>query len=122
MTDCIKTLETLGSYGKRTKFSYTGSIQEGVVLCQPGNPPVDAPVFAKALEYFAGKSVYGGFSEDDPTRGGFGEWLQKESPHLNRQKLTPRHGSFAAAILCAEGGVRSELRGNAVVLHFPSNS
>jgi hypothetical protein len=64
--------------------------------------------------------VYGGFKEDDPAAGGFGEWLQKESPRLNSRALSPRHGSFAAAILCAKAGVQNSLDGNSVVLHFPS--
>jgi hypothetical protein len=77
-------------------------------------------LFTEALKHFAGKRVYGGFKEDDPLPGGFGERLQRESPRLNSRKLSPRHGSFVAAILCAEAQVRSELDGNAVALYFPS--
>ena len=115
----IKRLETLGSPRKRTEFSYSGSIQNGVVLHQKANKNIDARLFTEALKHFAGKTVYGGFKEDDPPSGGFGEWLQRESSRLNSSKLTPRHGSFVAAILCAEAQVRSELDGNAVVLQFP---
>ena len=84
-----------------------------------GKPQVSPRLFAEALRHFAGKRVYGGFKEDDPPLDGFGAWLQKESPRLNSRTLSPRHGSFVAAILCAEGKVRNELDGNAVVLHFP---
>jgi hypothetical protein len=115
----IKKLDTLGSPGKRTEFSYSGSIQTGIILHQSGKPHVDAKVFAEALRHFAGRRVYGGFREDDPPKGGFGEWLQAESPRLNSRRLTPRHGSFVAAVLCSEAGVRSSLDGNAVVLQFP---
>jgi len=116
----VKTLTTLGSPGKRTEFSYSGSIHIGVVLHQSGHPKIDSQLFREALSYFAGQTVKGGFKEDDPIPGGFGEWLQNESPRLNSQrKLTPRHGSFVAAILCAEAGVKSSLDGNAIVLSFP---
>ena len=117
--DC-KRLKTLGPPKKRTEFCYSGSIQSGVILHQLGHPRIDARVFIEALKHFAGKRVGGGFKEDDPRSGGFGEWLQNESPELNSRKLTPRHGSFVAAILCAEAGVRSSLDGNAVVLQFPN--
>jgi hypothetical protein len=113
-------LETLGSTGRRTEFSYSGSIHTGVTLDQTGKPRIDAQVFAAALKHFAGRTVYGGFKEDDPPAGGFGEWLQEESPRLNSRKLTPRHGSFVAAILCADTAVRSSLRGNSILLHFPA--
>ncbi len=115
-----KRLETLGPPKKRTEFLYSGSIHSGVVLHQSGNPTVNAEVFTEALKHFAGRTVYGGFKEDDPKPGGFGEWLQNESSRLNSSKLTPRHGSFVAAILCAEAGVKSSLNGNTVLLHFPA--
>ena len=115
----VKRLETLGSPLKRREFFYLGSLQTGVVLQQSGNPKINADVFTQALKHFAGKRVYGGFSEDNPLPGGFGDWLQRESPRLNSRKLSPRHGSFVAAILCAGGQVRSDLEGNAVVLYFP---
>jgi hypothetical protein len=113
------TLETLGRPNKRTTFSYEGSMQAGVVLNQTGQPKVGPTIFSEALRQFAGKTIRGGFKEDDPPAGGFGEWLQNESPKHNSQKLTPRHASFVAAILVHEGGVKRTFDGNAVVLHFP---
>src|ERR1022692_950736 len=112
-----KELQTLAGPKKRRTFSYSGSIKAGVVLHQSGQPRIEPQVFEEALHYFAGKTVHGGFKEDAPPVGGFGEWLQKESPRINCRKLSPRHGSFVAAILCAEGGVKSSLDGNAIVLH-----
>jgi len=41
-----------------------------------------------------------------PTPGGFGEWVQGKSGRLNKTSLTPRHGSFIAAILREEGYLR----------------
>ena len=61
----------------------------------------------------------GGFKEDDPPRGGFGEWVRDRSSELNSRKLSPRHASFMAAILCHEAGVKSRLDRNAVWLRFP---
>lgn len=115
----MRTLNTLGHESVRTEFSYEGSIKSGVWLQQTGKPRVDAAFFAAALEHFAGREVKGGFKEDDPPKGGFGEWVRDHSRDHNWQKLTPRHGSFIAAILCREGGVESWLRGNAVWLRFP---
>jgi hypothetical protein len=83
------------------------------------HPRIDAGFFSEALNHFAGERVYGGFKEDDPPSGGFGEWVQNESSRLNTRKLTPRHGSFIAAILCHEARVEHSLDGNAVVLRFP---
>ena len=54
----------------------------------------------------------------NPTLGGFGEWI-KQNSSMYGHSLTPRHGSFIAAILVHEGYIRSSLRGKAVVLHFP---
>jgi hypothetical protein len=112
-----KTLTTLGH--KRRKFCYSGSISSGVVLDQSNHPRIDAIFFKAALCHFAGQIVYGGFRQDAPPKGGFGEWVQSESSQCNSRKLTPRHGSFMAAILCVEAGVQSSLDGNAVVLKFP---
>jgi hypothetical protein len=117
----MKTIWTLGHPSKRTQFSYEGSVTNGVALDQYGKPNIDAAFFRAALDTFRGRELKGGFSEDDPPRGGFGEWVQNKSrdKNLNRRTLTPRHGSFMAAILCEEAGVRSRLRGMAVWLTFP---
>jgi len=69
------------------------------------------------LENFKGKTIRGGFSMTSPTPDGFGEWIQENSQRYGR-KLTPRHGSFIAAILVNEGYIRSSLDRTAVVLHF----
>jgi len=115
----IKKLLTLGAASRRKEFTYSGSIESGVTLNQTGKPFVSAELFSEAMQHFAARRVYGGFSQDNPTAGGFGEWVERESARLNSRGLSPRHGSFIAAILCAEADVRSELEGNTVVLHFP---
>jgi hypothetical protein len=104
---------------KRTTFTYDGSITTGVRLHQRGKPKIDAAFFAAALKQFAGQEVKGGFKMDDPPNEGFGWWVQENSASSNSRTLTPRHGSFVAAILCAEAGVTSGLEGLAVWLRFP---
>ena len=111
------TLRTLGHKSK--EFRYSGTMDDGFVIHQTGYPRVDRCFLDEALRHFARQSVYGGFSEDNPTKNGFGEWVRDESSRLNSMKLTPRHGSFMAAILCKYFGVTRSLDGNAVVLRFP---
>ena len=109
---------TLGHPSKRTEFEYEGSVSQGVTILFTGKPKISSEFFKEILQNFKGKTVRGGFSMTSPTSGGFGEWIQDNSQRFGR-KLTPRHGSFIAAILVNEGYIRSSLDGNAVVLHFP---
>lgn len=117
----MKTIWTLGYMSKRTQFSYRGSVSTGVTLVQSREPTIEAAFFRAAMDTFRDKQVKGGFKEDDPPRGGFGEWVQSASrdKKLNARTLTPRHGSFIAAILCSEAGVKSHLNGMAIWLEFP---
>jgi hypothetical protein len=110
---------TLGHQSKRTQFRYEGTVASGVTLLQKSKPLIEAAFFTAALEAFRGRDVKGGFKEDDPPRGGFGEWVQSNSKSINGRHLTPRHASFVAAILCHEAGVTSRLDGAAVWLKFP---
>lgn len=115
----MKKLSTLGHPSKCTEFTYRGSVRDGVTLDQTGDPRIDAGFFTAALMRFAGREIMGGFSMTDPPAGGFGEWVQENSPVLNSRALSPRHGSFMAAILCHEVGVRSQRVGLSVWLTFP---
>ncbi|SRR5579871_2583548 len=110
---------TLGHPSKRTRFRYTGSIETGVTLVQTGKPRIGPTFFQAALQTFQGREIKGGFKEDDPPRGGFGEWIQQNSGKINGRLLSPRHASFIAAILCHEASVRSRLDGLTVWLRFP---
>lgn len=111
-------IQTLGSMNKRTEFYYEGSVTEGTLLIQSGRPFISPQVYLMALKEFSGRVIKGGFSMTDPTPGGFGEWIQENASRYGRT-LTPRHGSFIAAILVHEGYIQNSLRGNAVILHFP---
>ena len=115
----MPTIWTLGSGGKRTQFEYTGTVADGVVLHFSGNPRVSAEFFQAILDTFEGQTIPGGFSMTDPTPGGLGEWIRNNSPQLNPVPLTPRHGSFIAAILVREGRITSHLVGNGIKLTFP---
>ena len=110
---------TLDHPSKRTQFRYEGSTDTGVTLLQTGSPRIEPAFFRAALEAFKGREIKSGFKEDDPPRGGFGEWVQNNSRTINHRGLTPRHGSFMAAILCHEAKVTSRVSGMAVWLRFP---
>jgi hypothetical protein len=107
-------ISTLGSLGKRTLFTYSGSVETGVTLDYTGTPKVSAQFFKMIRKVFAGKIVRSGFSMTDPPKGGFGEWVRDNSSSYNTQTLTPRHASHIAAILVHEGYAGSYLEGNAV--------
>jgi hypothetical protein len=119
LSDEIHELNTLGAGRKKRLFLYRGSVKTGVVLLQSGKPRIDAGFFMEALCHFSGKQVVGGFREDAAPPGSFGEWVDRSSSLLNSRKLTPRHGSFMAAILCAECGVQPSVKGKKIVLEFP---
>ena len=112
-------IQTLGPKRKRTCFRYKGSVNHGTILFfQSGKVSISRQLYMAALRHFSGKTVRGGFSMTNPTPGGFGEWIEQNSSRYGRS-LTPRHGSFIAAILVHERYVRNSLRRNAVILHFP---
>lgn len=54
----------------------------------------------------------------NPTPGGLGKWIQENSKKYGCS-LSPRHGSFIAAILAHEGYITSEVDGNTIILYFP---
>lgn len=115
----MPTILTCGSPGKRTEFTYDGDVHTGVVLkFASGDKPVSAELLRAAVNEFRGKEIRGGFSMDNPPPDGFGAWVQNRSKTLNKTSLTPRHGSFIAAILQEVGHLRSSLNGNAVILKF----
>ena len=104
-------IQTLGGPRKRKWFEYEGSVKEGTTILFTGNPFVPPELFLAALSSFNGRTVKGGFSMTNPPQGGFGEWVAENSSEYGR-KLTPRHGSFIAAILVSEGYIESSLDGS----------
>lgn len=110
---------TLGSANRRTQFTYAGSVSTSVTLMFTGKPYISSEFFRTVLARFKGSIVAGGFNMTDPTPGGLGQWVEKNSKRINSLSLSPRHASFIAAILVHEGLITSSLKGNAVYLHFP---
>jgi hypothetical protein len=84
-----------------------------------GNPYISPEFFKAIMARFKGSTVIGGFSMTDPTPGGLGQWVEKNSKFINGISLSPRHASFIAAILVHEGLITSNLQRNAVCLFFP---
>lgn len=112
-------IQTLGPRRIRTWFRYEGSVNQGTMLLfRSGEIFISHELFLAALRHFSGQTVRGGFNMTNPTTGGLGEWIKRNSSKYGRS-LTPRHGSFVAAILVHEGYISSSLQGNAIMLHFP---
>ena len=110
---------TCGPPAKATQFSYSGNIQSGIVIhFKTTSARIDAAFLQCLIEEFRGRNVPGGFSMDNPTRGGLGIWVRDHSSVLNSAPLTPRHASFIAAILRDAGFLTSTTEGNAVILKF----
>jgi len=115
----MSTIATLGPSSKRKRFTYVGSVKGGAeIQFEKSQAHVSSAFFRALLDHFGGKTIPGGFSFENPTPGGLGEWVCQHSPELNSHPLTPRHASHIAAILVHEGYAQSSLRGAAVWLHF----
>jgi hypothetical protein len=71
-----------------------------------------AELFHAILHTFKGETIPGGFCMSRPTKRSLG-WRMG--------LLFPRHASFIAAILVHERYITSSLKGNSVILHFPSD-
>jgi hypothetical protein len=115
----MQTIRTLAHPYKRSIFTYSGCVNEGVTLEVSGRPNISAVFFKVILRVFRGSTIPGGFNESSPTPGGLGEWAEHYSKQMNPVRLSPRHASFIAAILVHEGYITSSLNKNAVILHFP---
>ena len=110
----MPTIETCGPEGKRTTFTYRGSIPQGITIeFDSGDFEMQAGTIGNVIEHFRGQIVPGGFSMTEPTPGGVGEFLQQQGGGL-----TPRHGSFLCAAMQYEGYVACSLDGNAVIVRF----
>jgi len=69
----MPTLHTLGHPTRRTEFTYTGSVKEGVtLLLRDSKPTVSAEFFKAILTCFRSTNIPGGFNMTDPTSGGLG--------------------------------------------------
>ncbi len=110
---------TCGNPGRRTEFTYEGNLDSGIIIKFTSCNINISTVFLKAvIDHFKGREVKGGFSMTSPTPGGFGQWVKSNSRTLNETPLSPRHGSFIAAILKEMGYLQSYTDGNAIILRF----
>ena len=117
--DVMPIIFTCGSPSKRTEFMYDGDINRGVTIkFASGNTEISHTLLNAVIDHFRGREVRGGFSMTNPTPGGFGQWIMNKSKSLNEIPLSPRHGSFLAAILRDLGYLDCHLDGNAVILKF----
>jgi len=99
-------IQTLGPKRKRTRFRYDGNVNSGTTLAfRSGEISISHELYKAVLKHFSGQTVRGGFSMTNPPLGGFGEWIERNSSQYGRS-LTPRHGSFVAAILVHEGSTQ----------------
>jgi len=112
---------TCGNPGKRTEFTYEGNLESGIIIkFASGNIKISSAFLRAVIDHFKGSEVRGGFSMTSPTPGGFGQWVKSNSQTLNKAPLSPRHGSFIAAILKEMGYLESYTDGNAIILRFSS--
>jgi hypothetical protein len=117
LTNEPRRLRTLGRGNQAREFCYSGSVVEGVEVTMGHGTRMSfqSELFKKLIAHFAGKEIPGGFNMTDPTSGGIGEWVAQ-----HYRSLTPRHASFVAAVLVAEGYCSHFYQGNGVVLKFPA--
>ena len=96
----------------KTFFEYTLDGEGGFYLEYTGRPHISSELIQKIKDTFKNKTVPGGFSMTDPIPGGFGEWLQKNSP------FTPRHGSHIVAVLKELGIIKDSFGKKPIILQF----
>jgi hypothetical protein len=91
-------MPTLQTWGGRTIFSYTGSIQNGTMITYGQNRTtrVTRNQYNALINHFKGQTVEAGTSRTNPPRGSVGDWLQVN--------VTPvAISSYVCPILIAEG-------------------
>lgn len=93
----------------RTTFEYSPDGRGGFYIEYSGRPHITKQMINKIGTELRGKTVPGGFSMTAPIPGGFGEWIQDNTPY------TPRHGSHIAAVL-KEMGIIKETYGNKPIM------
>jgi hypothetical protein len=96
----------------QTVFEYTPDGRGGFFIEYTGRPHISIEFIQKIQSEFKNKTVPGGFSMTNPIPGGFGEWIQNNSP------LTPRHGSHIAAVLKEFGIIKDSFGKKPIMLKF----
>ena len=118
-SEVIRSTITCGVPARATRFSYSGSLQSGIVIhLKTASARINPAFLHTLIAEFRGRKIPGGFNMDNPTRGGLGIWVRDNSRILNGEPLSPRHASFIAAILRDAGHLTSITEGNTVILQF----
>ncbi len=117
----MPTIFTLGKPETRALFTYSGRVNNGVVLHVPGKPRISSKFLWKILYRFEDSTVRVGYWSTEPEAKGMAEWVRVNSPSLNLDPLTHEHAEYIAAILDAEGyaeAIYREQEPNDVYLRF----
>jgi hypothetical protein len=117
----MRTTLTCGPEDKRVSFEYELLAAPTVRwVNQSGSVVVICGHFLDRIRSeFPGRTIPGGFSEDNPPPDGLGAWVRDNSTTLNDgQALTPRHASRIAAIMRDLGWVECCVLNRAVVIRF----
>lgn len=96
----------------RKKFEYTPDGFEGFFIEYTGRPHITRELIKKIQATFENKLIPGGFNMTDPTPGGFGEWIHKNS------SFTPKHASHIAAVLKEMGIIKKSIGKKPIMLQF----
>jgi hypothetical protein len=91
-------MQTLPTWGERSKFSYSGSVTQGTLIIygKGFSITVSASEYSSLLNHFQGKVVDIGTSRTNPPSGSVGEWLQF---HVSKTAIA----SYIGPILVVEG-------------------
>ena len=92
-------MKPLPTWRKRSKFTYSGNVQNGTRIyygLKPWEAYVSAKKYQELLRHFRGRIVPCGTSRDDPPSGSLGEWLQQ---NVTKTAIA----SYVGSILTHEG-------------------
>lgn len=94
------------------EFEYTPDDVGGFFIEYTHRPHITRELIQKMQAAFENRLVPGGFSMTDPTLGGFGDWVQENTP------FTPRHASHIAAVLKEMGIIKESIGKKPIMLQF----
>ena len=106
---------TLPTWGRRKKFSYTGSVGEGTTITYgkaKSRAKVSADQYAALLKHFRGSTVEIGTRRDIRPRGSVGEWLRQQN--VTQTAIAP----YVGPILIEEGYAEKVEEGKPLIRFF----
>jgi hypothetical protein len=73
--------KTLDTWGRRSLFKYSGSVQEGTIIYYGESfkyiIEISKSQYSALINHFKGQTVHAGTSRTDPPSGSVGKWLQE---------------------------------------------